>query len=78
MSSGEARDDGLARADGFAPIESYGVVGNSKSIALVARDGAIAGGGRRGWIRRRCSRRSTDMRVRLPIALPPNRRAAAV
>ena len=26
MSSGEARDDGLARADGFAPIECYGVI----------------------------------------------------
>ena len=26
MSSGEARDDGLGRADGFAPIESYGVI----------------------------------------------------
>ena len=41
MSSGEARDDGLARADALAPIESYGVIGDSKSIALVARDGAI-------------------------------------
>ena len=41
MSRGEARDDGLARADGFAPIESYGVIGDSQSIALVAQDGAI-------------------------------------
>ena len=41
MRRGEARDDGLARADGFAPIESYGVIGYCKSIALVARDGAI-------------------------------------
>jgi hypothetical protein len=41
MSSGEARDDGLARAERFAPIESYGVIGDSKSIALVAGDGAI-------------------------------------
>ena len=41
MSGGEAPDDRLARADGLATIESYGVIGDSKSIALVARDGAI-------------------------------------
>ena len=41
MSRGEAPDDRLARADGFAPIESYGVIGDSKSIAPVAGDGAI-------------------------------------
>jgi hypothetical protein len=42
MSSGEARDDGLARADGFAPIESYWVIGDSKSIALFSRISAAA------------------------------------
>ena len=41
MSRGEVRDDGLVRADGLARIESYGVIGDSKSIAFVARDGAI-------------------------------------
>ena len=32
---------GAARTDRFAAIESYGVIGDGESVALVGRDGAI-------------------------------------
>jgi hypothetical protein len=41
MTRGVAREDGAARTDGFAAIESYGIIGDSESVALIGRDGAI-------------------------------------
>lgn len=35
------RGDGPARADGFAAIKSYGIIGDGESVALIGRDDAI-------------------------------------
>lgn len=41
MTGGAAREDEPARTDGFAAIESYGIIGDGESVALIGRDGAV-------------------------------------
>ena len=67
MTRGVARDDGPARADGFAAIESYGIIGDGESVALNGRDGAID-----WWAAPRSTRGLTNAEIAAQFVVEPS------